>query len=249
MQNRPPFCRVNRRCCETSRFVRKLRGFPRSLGIARVLPPPGQHPPGGHRFPRPGASNIPAVFFLPPGKAKAPNVPTRKIRTFVFNVNVALAMKMDLPVPGSPWSPSPGSWGGIWGSRGWWVPAPQRRCSRGSGRAGWQRVPPHPLMGRAVGCVPPRSSWRADLVYLRVRVAVEKFAFFPPLGLSDLVFRGALGAVSSCKHRRFWHCQGSPIGRCRTRQLPGEPLRSGLPWGHPTGHPSCPHAPGDTRGR
>lgn len=71
------------------RFCNKPPGYPEEPGNcmcvpssqAELAPAPRRQ---GCRLPSPGASNIPAVFFLPPGKAKAPNVPTRKIRTFVF---------------------------------------------------------------------------------------------------------------------------------------------------------------------
>lgn len=100
------FLPVNQRSCETSRFVTTLPGFPRSLGIALrslLLAAVAPAPRRWRCLPRPAASNIPAVFFLLPGKAKAPNVPTRKIRVFGFNMSVALAEKDGSACSRLPW--------------------------------------------------------------------------------------------------------------------------------------------------
>ena len=138
-------------------FCNKPPGFPEEPGNCicvpssqAVLTPAPQH--RGCRLPRLGASNIPAVFFLPPGKAKAPNMPTRKIRTFVFNMNIALAKKMDWPVPVSPWSPSRGFWW-VWGSR----------CSPGLVPAARARSPAAMLAGVQPCRIPSGSGYPSIL--------------------------------------------------------------------------------------
>lgn len=159
------------------RFCNKPPGYPEEPGNcmcdpssrAVLAPAPCRQ---GCRLPSPGASNIPAVFFLPPGKAKAPNVPTRKIRSFVFNMNVALAKKMDWLVPVSPWSPSRGS--GVAAALRdrcrWHVPTCRQRCFWRSSRAlYWVRAGTPASSGlKGCGMLSSHFCWRANLVYLRV---------------------------------------------------------------------------------
>lgn len=100
------FLPINQCSCETSRFATILPGFPWSLGIAlaSLLPAALAPAPRCRRcLPRLAASNIPAVFFLPPGKTKASNVPTRKIHVFGFNTSIALAKKDGSACSCLPW--------------------------------------------------------------------------------------------------------------------------------------------------